>query len=547
MKNKKFLGVNFRRIIASFSLALLSTFGLALPAYAASGSIYAVANKSSVVNGSSVVVAIYMNGGGNNVNAVQANVSYSADKLQYVGVNYSGSAFDIAAANSGGGGNVSIARGKIGTVTGVGLVATITFKAVAVGSASVDIAGGSALAADGGEVAASTSGVRLNVVAPSAAAPSVGASATSTAPATPSPKDTTPPVITDIAATKLTPSSATISWTTNEASDTVVEYGLDTNYGLSTSVATQTTKHEAALNSSFLVPLTSLHYRVKSTDAAGNAQTSPDQTLGVPGIPVSVIIRGADGRPQVGASVTLDNQTKTTNDKGAATFETGVGNKQILTSYAGVTIRKSITVTNSAKPLPPFELSLAARPADRWMLVSAGLAILVFALLLLDAYLFGSKYLSRFILGRIPKKRLEAIPVVAAAGPTPNPDAAKTPVSHAAQFAPTAPKVFVHPPSTFAASPVVSSTIEKFNQPVVATPLSVEERIDSFMKPEPPPIRLKTPVTTSYTMPEENVAPRVTAPPVAPILPASAKHHDIKPHKSVSQVKHPAHKTITIK
>ena len=514
MKNKQILRSNLRRIIASLGLALISVFSFAMPAYAASGSIYTVANKSTVVNGSSVIVAVYMNGGGNNVNAVQANLAYSADKLQYVGVNYNGSAFDIAAANSGGGGSVSIARGTVGTVTGVGLVATITFKAVAVGSASVDIAGGSALAADGGEVAAGTSGAHFTIVAPSAAPASSGLPATPVAVAA-TPKDTIPPVITGIATRNVSPSSATVTWTTNELSDTVVEYGLDTNYGLSTSVATQTTKHESALNSSFLVPLTSIHYRVKSTDAAGNLQTSPDQVLGIPGVPVSVIIRGSDGKPQVGASVTLDNQTKTTDATGTANFQCGVGNKQIVTNYAGVTNKKSITVTNSAKPLPPFELSLAARPADRWMLVSAGLAIALFILLLLDAYLFGSKFLSRLILARIPKKRLDTIPPVAAAGP-----------------------------ALVAALPTGSAHVETFRE--LVNDASIEDRIDTLLRPQrqSSSIKLKTPIESSFTMPEQLVSSPLIA--TAPVLPASAKHHDIKPHKSITHAELAAPKTKTI-
>jgi hypothetical protein len=503
MKNKQPFHGTLRRFVASLSLGLLAAFSLILPVYADSGSIYIVANKSTVVNGSTVIVAVYMNGGGNSVNAVQTNLSYPTDKLQYVGVNYSGSAFDIAAANSGGGGSVSIARGTTGAVTGVGLVATVTFKASAVGAASVDIAGGSALAANGGEVAAGTSGVHFSIVAPSITSAPAARSTASPVVASPVAKDTTPPVITAIKATNLSPSTATITWTTDKPSDTVVEYGLDTSYGLSTSVATQTTKHQSALNSSFLVPMTSIHYRVKSTDAAGNIQTSPDQTVGIPGIPVSVIVRGSDGKPQVGASVTLDNQTKTTDNTGTATFQSGVGNKQIVTSYAGTTIKRSITVSNSSKPLPPFELSLAARPADLWMIVSAGLAIALFVLLLLDAYLFGSKFLSRLILARIPKKRLEAISPVAAAGPP----------ALATHEAPThaKPKLFVHPPATFAATPVANPHVETFRESVPDT--TIEARVDSMLKPErsAADLKLKTAVGTSFTLPEQSVP---TAPPV---------------------------------
>ena len=42
------------------------------------------------------------------------------------------------------------------------------------------------------------------------------------------PGDTTPPTISSIAASGVTSSGATVTWTTNEAADTQVEYGLTT-------------------------------------------------------------------------------------------------------------------------------------------------------------------------------------------------------------------------------------------------------------------------------------------------------------------------------
>ncbi len=91
------------------------------------------------------------------------------------------------------------------------------------------------------------------------------------------PPDTTPPVISNVQATAITASGATITWTTDEASNSVVEYGLTTSYGSSTSNATNVTSHS--------IPLTGLsgntiyHYRVKSTDAAGNTATSVDHSF----------------------------------------------------------------------------------------------------------------------------------------------------------------------------------------------------------------------------------------------------------------------------
>lgn len=91
------------------------------------------------------------------------------------------------------------------------------------------------------------------------------------------PPDTTPPVISNVQATAITASGATITWTTDEASNSVVEYGLTTSYGSSTSNATNVTGHSITLSG--LSANTLYHYRVKSTDVAGNTATSVDHSF----------------------------------------------------------------------------------------------------------------------------------------------------------------------------------------------------------------------------------------------------------------------------
>lgn len=91
------------------------------------------------------------------------------------------------------------------------------------------------------------------------------------------PPDTTPPVISNVQASGITASGATITWTTDEASNSVVEYGLTTSYGSSASNATNVTSHSISLSG--LGGNTVYHYRVKSTDAAGNTATSEDHSF----------------------------------------------------------------------------------------------------------------------------------------------------------------------------------------------------------------------------------------------------------------------------
>jgi hypothetical protein len=90
--------------------------------------------------------------------------------------------------------------------------------------------------------------------------------------------DTTPPAISSVNASSITSSGATVSWTTNEASDSQVEYGTSAAYGSATTLNTSmTTSHNGTLSG--LAASTLYHYRVRSRDAAGNLAVSGDFTL----------------------------------------------------------------------------------------------------------------------------------------------------------------------------------------------------------------------------------------------------------------------------
>ncbi len=101
---------------------------------------------------------------------------------------------------------------------------------------------------------------------------------------TPVPPDTTPPTISGVAVSAVTASGATISWTTSEASDSQVDYGLSTAYGTSTALgASLVTSHSQTLIG--LSGNTTYHYRVKSRDAAGNLAVSGDFMFTTPAPP----------------------------------------------------------------------------------------------------------------------------------------------------------------------------------------------------------------------------------------------------------------------
>jgi len=90
--------------------------------------------------------------------------------------------------------------------------------------------------------------------------------------------DTTPPIISAVAASRVTATGATITWTTNEPSDSRVEYGPTTTYGNSTPLnITLVTSHSMTLSG--LTASTTYHFRVTSRDAAGNVAVSGDSTF----------------------------------------------------------------------------------------------------------------------------------------------------------------------------------------------------------------------------------------------------------------------------
>jgi hypothetical protein len=116
-----------------------------------------------------------------------------------------------------------------------------------------------------------------------------GNSTTSTAVTVTVNNDLVPPVISAVAVSALSSSTATITWTTNELSDSQVEYGPTAAYGSSVALASSlVTSHVQTISG--LAANTPYHYRVKSRDAAGNLATSADFTLTTTPLPTTGLV-----------------------------------------------------------------------------------------------------------------------------------------------------------------------------------------------------------------------------------------------------------------
>lgn len=104
----------------------------------------------------------------------------------------------------------------------------------------------------------------------------------------PSTSDITPPQISGISAKNITGSGATVSWITNEASTSQIEYGDSASYGKFTSADTSlVTVHTVSLSG--LSSFTTYNFRVRSKDVAGNEAISGNYTFSTSNIAPKIL------------------------------------------------------------------------------------------------------------------------------------------------------------------------------------------------------------------------------------------------------------------
>lgn len=96
--------------------------------------------------------------------------------------------------------------------------------------------------------------------------------------------DTTPPQVSNIAVSNITPVAATVTYNTDKMADTQVEYGLTTSLGNVSPLDTnRVMTHQMPLGG--LAPLTTYCFRVRSRDGAGNLAVSSTSTFTTAAMP----------------------------------------------------------------------------------------------------------------------------------------------------------------------------------------------------------------------------------------------------------------------
>jgi phosphodiesterase/alkaline phosphatase D-like protein len=156
--------------------------------------------------------------------------------------------------------------------------------------------------------------------------------------------DITPPVISSIAEGSVTSTSVSISWKTDEGATSQVEYGTTMSYGSTSALnSTLVTSHSRSLSG--LTSSTTYHYRVISSDAAGNLATSADNTF--------TTLPAPDTTPPVISGLTASNIsssasviTWSTNEGATSQVEYGT-----TMSYGSTSALNSTPVTSHSRSL----------------------------------------------------------------------------------------------------------------------------------------------------------------------------------------------------
>jgi len=195
--------------------------------------------------------------------------------------------------------------------------------------------------------------------------------------------DTTGPVISNIQATSIGETSATITWDTDESATSRVEYGPTSSYGSFTAVdaTADNTTHSVALSG--LSDGTDYHFRVISEDAGGYETISPDNTFTTVAAPdttkpVITILGDASVTLTVGGSYSDAGATASDDVDGDITANIAT-NSNVDTGTAGVytvtydvqdaagndAIQKTrVVVVNEPDATPPVISSITTDKAE---------------------------------------------------------------------------------------------------------------------------------------------------------------------------------------
>ena len=187
-----------------------------------------------------------------------------------------------------------------------------------------------------------------------------------------------PPVISNIAVNTITSDSATITWTTDQPSDSLVDYGQTTAYGSLASDLTLTTNHTVVLTG--LISSTTYHNRITSRSEIGASATSSDFTFITEGqVTIAITITA----PADGSAINRSEAMVKGNITNLTGNETGVNvngvvaaltNNEFAVNHVPLTEgANSITVTavDTSGTTVTKSVTVNAAPAANYIRISA--------------------------------------------------------------------------------------------------------------------------------------------------------------------------------
>ena len=173
--------------------------------------------------------------------------------------------------------------------------------------------------------------------------------------------DTAPPRIASAHAAGITQGSAVIMWETDEPADSTAEYGLDVNYGSSTTNSSFTQSHTIILRD--LRPLTVYHFRVQSTDRAGNPTSTVDLSLTTSGASETIPPQLADIQVR-GISDNLAIITWSTNEDADSLVEYGTSTNYGLRTTDNGFVLSHCIVLRGLSPTTTYHFRVGSKDAS---------------------------------------------------------------------------------------------------------------------------------------------------------------------------------------
>ena len=349
------------RLVATGSI-LLVPLASASNVLAASASMSLSPGSGNETQNNTFSVDIYENSGTEPVNAVTATLTYPTSLLSYEGAG-SSSAFSIVVSDSGSNGSVNIGRGALPAVTGNQLVASLRFKALAGGTASVMFTSDSKVvsAKNNTDILAGTSGGNYEITA----------SSSNTSP------NANQLTISGVSVHDVGTDSATVAWTTSQPATSEVNYGFNNSYGLTAADSSFGTSHKLKLNSALLVPGTKYHFVAKSVDNSGNVATTKDQTFTTKGATLLITVIDQNKKPISRAHVAVGNISGDTDKNGQVTL-TGfqLGKTVVVVTYRGQKRAIDIEVAPIKANSAPQAITVAIqRPDDHSLIIFLSLLL----------------------------------------------------------------------------------------------------------------------------------------------------------------------------